>query len=327
MIPPFTLSLFIYCAPVLIFMVYKIRRASRAAAHAEHDALPFNPSPEAASFALLRRFTAPQRVYLMQQLKLAAGLYGVFAWVFLFILSLPIFNVSPNADRWFVPSALVWFQFVHNATGSLHFLGTMILCGGFIAISPLRFGTEARFYRTRPLSIGFLFWSRVLPLLIALLLAAMTGIVLAIALLVAVKGPVWHNLPAVIPRVLGPDDADLAQEYFTLLATSVPRIFLSLLTSISLVFTGLLAVFSVPLFRLKSGNALPASSVLILMLFLVFSIGELGLLDFVAHRLPSVLFVYTRFGPPPPYIFALVPIALSVVFITLARLFVDHLEV
>ena len=327
MIPPFTLSLFIYFAPLLIFMVYKIRRASRAAAHAEHDALPFNPSPEAASFALLRRFTAPQRVYLMQQLKLAAGLYGVFAWVFLFILSLPIFNVSANANKWFVPSALVWLQFLRSATNSLHFLGTMILLCGFVAISQLRFGTEARFYRTRPLSIGFLFWSRVLPLLIALLLAAMTGIVLAIALLVAVKGPVWHNLPAVIPRVLGADDAEVAQEYSLLLATSAPRIFLSLLTSFSLVFTGLLAVFSFPLFRLKSGNALPSASVPLLMLLFVFPISLLGLLNFGTHRLPSALFVYTQLGPPPPYIFALVPIALSVVFITLARLFVNHLEV
>ena len=327
MIAPITVSLLVFFTPMMIFIGYRIRQASRVAAHAERGTLPFDPKPESVPIALLRRFTLSRRVYLRQQLKIAFVLYVVLAWTFLFILSLPIFNVSANANKWFVPSALIWLQFLRSATSLLQFLGTMILLCGFVAISPLRFGTEARFYRTRPLSIGFLFWSRVLPILIALLLAAMTGIVLAFALLVAVKGPVWHNLPAVIPRVLGADDAEIAQEYSLLLATSAPRIFLSLLTSFSLVFTGLLAVFSLPLFRLKSGNALPSASVPLLMLLFVFPISLLGLLNFGTHRLPSALFVYTRLGPPPHYIFALVPIALSTVFITLSRFFVNHLEV
>lgn len=326
MIAPITVCLLVFSAPMMIFGVYKIRQASRAITQAERDALPFDPKPEPTPFVLLHRFTVPQRVYLMQQLKLAAALSAFFAWLFLFILSLPIFNTPPNASKWFDLSAFVWLQFLRNATSSLQFLAALIFLCGFVAITPLRIGAEARFYRTRPLSVRFLFWSRVLPLLAALLLAAMTGIVLAFALLVAVKGQVWHNLPAVIPRVLGPDDADLAQEYSSLLVTSAPRIFLSILTTLSLVFTGLLAVLSLPL-RLKLGNAATGLSAPLLMLFCALPIFLIGLFDFGAQHLPSALFVYNRFGPPPPYLFALVPITLSIVFMALARLFVNQLEV
>jgi hypothetical protein len=190
--------------------------------------------------AFFSDLTFTQRLYLNQQIKMAAIISVFGAWVFTFILTIPIF-APLHGEKWFNKSALIWFEFLRNSASSLQFLSMALFSCVFLAIVPLRFGAEARFYRTRPLTIGFLFWSRVLLIVFALILTTSVGIAVAIGILWVVKGPVWQNLPSLIPRTLGPDDADIAQEYSRLLLTSAPRMLLSLLTTVILFFAACLA--------------------------------------------------------------------------------------
>ena len=200
----------------------------------------------------------------------------------------------------------------------------MVLFSAIAVIMPMRFGPEARFYRTRPIPISFIFWTKVLSVFTAMIAGAATGIALTFAILVALKGPIWHNLPATIPRLLGPDDADVAQLYANLLLTSAPSIFLSVLTSIALFFSATLFLASAPVLRLKNA-ALP-------MLMIPALLVPLGIAIFSNNfgtgtpQFLRTLYIYLNLGPPPPLANALIPIALTVVFITCARLFANHQE-
>jgi hypothetical protein len=49
--------------------------------------------------------------------------------------------------------------------------------------------------------------------------------------------------------------------------------------------------------------------------------------DVIGVHLPLWLFVYLELGPPPPYAFALIPVALSAGLLLLARYFVGISEV
>jgi hypothetical protein len=50
-------------------------------------------------------------------------------------------------------------------------------------------------------------------------------------------------------------------------------------------------------------------------------------LDLNGMPLPPWLFVYSELGPPPPYEYALVPVALSASLLLLARYFIGKTEV
>jgi hypothetical protein len=320
MIGSVLLSFLVFLSPLVAMAFYKICKLQRETTKAEQNPRPFESAPQPNPLALLSNLTFTQRLYLKQQIKTAATIFVFGAWVFTFILAIPIF-IAPHGEKWFNKSALIWFEFLRNSSSSLQFLSMAL----FLAIVPLRFGAEARFYRTRPLTIGFLFWSRVLLIVLALILAAGVGIAVATGLLCVIKGPVWQNLPALIPRTLGPDDADIAEEYAGLLVTSAPRMLLSLLTTMILFFTALLALVTAPVIRLRQSSS-PFVPVRILLYASPLLIA-LPMLRLVSFHLPAILFVYVSFGPPPPYRFALLPIFLSVAFIFLARLFANRIEV
>jgi len=324
MISHLALSMLIFMFPLVAAAVWKIVSIQRAAAKAERDSLPFISTPQP-NPALLRSLPSARRVFLMQHIKVAGWVYAMMAWTIAFILTLPLFTpANVNSAKWFNHPAYLWYNFVTRATDSTQFLSTMVLFSAIAVITPMRFGPEARFYRTRPIPISFVFWTKVLSVFTALIAGAATGIALAFAILIALKGPVWHNLPATIPRLLGPDDADVAQLYASLLITSAPSIFLSVLTSIALFFSATLFLASAPVLRLKNA-ALP-------MLMIPALLVPLGIAIFSNNfgtgtpQFLRTLYIYLNLGPPPPLANALIPIALTVVFITCARLFANHQE-
>ena len=326
MIGSFTISFLIFLTPVFFTAAWKIRDHKRAAAKAELEALPFDPAPPAAPSVFLRHFTQQQRVFLTQQLKIAAMYYALACWLLLFILSLPLFHALPHESKWFNHSAFLWYNFVNFLPHSTQSLFMIMMPAVITMITPLRVGSEARFYRSRPLTIRFIFWSKLLPIFLGIFGGIATGMALAFALILAFKGPIWHNLPAAIPRVLGPDDAELPQLYRDFLATSVPSLLLSMLTTLLLFFTAMFAAATIPARRIKAATVVPLAG------GIFFGVGVLSFFPILlnhgnAFHWYRTLFLYTSLGPPPPRLFALVPITLSIVFIAIARIFVTRLEV
>ncbi len=326
MIAHLSLSFLTFMLPIVAAAVWKIRSILRAAAKAEQDALPFVPTPQPEA-ALLRGLPSARRIFLLQHLKVAGSLYAVMAWTIAFIFTLPLFTVaSANSDKWFNHSAYLWYSFIVGASHSTQFFFTMVLFSGIAVIMPMRFGPEARFYRTRPIPVSFVFWTKVLSVLTAMIAGAATGIALAFAILVALHGPIWHNLPATIPRLLGPDDSDVAQLYAGLLVTSAHSIFLSILTTITLFFSLVVFLGSAPVLRLRSNAALP-----LLMIPAAFVPLAIVIISFSSNGGTSyffrTLYIYLSLGPPPPLIYALVPIALAAICITGARLFTNHQDI
>jgi len=327
MIGSFTISFLIFLTPVFFTAAWKIRDHKRAAAKAELEALPFDPAPPAAPSVFLRHFTQQQRVFLTQQLKIAAMYYALACWLLLFILSLPLFHALPHESKWFNHSAFLWYNFVNFLPHSTQSLFMIMMPAVITMITPLRVGPEARFYRSRPLTIRFIFWSKLLPVFLGILGGVTTGMALVFVLMLAFKGPIWHNLPIAIPRTLGPDDAELPQLYRNFLATSVPSLLLSILTTLSLFFTAMLALATIPVKRIKAIAVIPLVAVVV-----VLGVGVLPILSLFSnngHTLSwfRTLFIYSSLGPPPPRLFALVPIALSILLIAIARIFVTRLEV
>ncbi len=317
----------LFFTPILLFGYVKIREARRLTEEAERCALPFGPGAAVAAHGWMGHLDGPQRAYAGQQVKLAVSLYGLLSWTYFFILSLPIFHLGLGRTKWFDGAALTWFMFLSNAGKTVSFLGMMLVFCGFVAVAPLRTEAAGRFYRTRAMSIGFLYWSRMLPMLAALVAAVVTGVALAFVLLLAVRGPVWQHLPATIPRVLGPEDGDVAGMYLRLLSTSAPRVFLSMLTSIVLVFTTFVMLFSLPVGQGSSRGALPGVLAPIFLLGVFAPLIAFSVIDTGGMRWPGDLFFYLNLGPPPPYALALVPVVLSAGLLLLARVFVKHLEV
>lgn len=327
MIIRFITALVLFLAPWLLIAFWKIHQINRELSTEEGQSRSFVPRAAPVGLAFLKLSGILERRYLQQQLKSGAYLLAFGSWFFTFIFALPVI-VPAHAEKWFNKSTLLWFEFLRNGSNCTQFISMALFGCVFLAVAPLRFQADARFYRTRPIRISFLFWSRVLCILMPLLLAAAMGMAIATLLLLALHGPVWQHLPVHIPRVLDADDGDIAQEYRELLLTSAPRVFLSVLTTIALFFTGLLALAMIPFLRERAVGSSPTAitppKVLFVMAFvpLIVAFAHLG-----SFHLPAVLFIYTNFGPPPPYLFALVPVALSLSFLVVARIFYKRLEI
>jgi hypothetical protein len=323
----FVAAIGLMLGPIIVFGIHKLRRYARGAQQAERDALPYDPKPQAQPGVLLHRFSPPQQKYLRLILGSACYLFPALGWLTFGILSLPIFDPRFH-NTWNDPLAFLWFRMVLGATT---FVGTSCFIFGMVTatlvMSGLRFGTTAQFFRTRPLGIGFLFWTNLLVSLGTLLAAIFTGIGASLLLLVATHGPIWRHLPPVFPGVVTAHD-DRPELYASLLATSPPHIFLSIATTTALIlglFSVLLAFpYSLRGKRSSLPNTFPALAVAFGMC------GWLALrlvVDVIGVHLPSWLFLYSELGPPPPYAFTLIPAALSAGLLLLARYFVGKSEV
>ena len=321
------LSIAILLGPIVLWGVYKLSKMHRAALEAERDALPFAPKPEPAQNTFLGRIPLPERTLLREQLRNASILYFVLSWLFVNFFSIPLWPPTPwKHGAWTDPSAYAWFQYLRTASGSSQFCMAFCLGSALMVITPLKQAQKAQFYRTRPVGLGFQFWSHVLSTLSVLLASAVTGMAISLALLSAAKGPVWQHLPAAFPGIVtGPDD-ERPQMYQALLSTSAPRLFLSIVTTITLVFSAALALSTVPVIRRGSKSGAAAR-------FLTLEVALFGLLAFnlidtlnVAHW-PQQLNFYTHLGAPPAHVFIAVAILLSAGLLLLARYFIGRAEV
>ncbi len=314
--------------PIVIFGIYKLRRYTSGIRQAERDARPYNPRPEPKPGLLLRQFSAPEQKYLRQLLGPASYIFLCLSWFWFGIFVFPTLNIVFTHNTWNNPRAFLWFRILLQSTSlvgtSCIFLG---LAAASLVIPPLRFGTAAQFFRTRPLGIGFLFWTILMVALGTELASIFTGTGAAFLLLAAIHGPIWLHLPPAFPGVLTPNDGRPAL-YAALLATSPPRIFLSICTTTALSLSLFAFLMAIPsLWRggqSSRPNVLPVLAMgSAIAAWLVFNLARI----FVDVRLPPWLFVYLELGPPPPYAFALIPVVLSAGMLLLARYFVGKSEV
>jgi len=317
-------------SPFLILLVGTILRGRRQTAAARGDVTPFAATPYVLESPLSfpRGYPAHERLYLKEQLKVALAMYGFTAWIVAGLLSSFALDASsPYAMLWNDPAARVWYSLlsITGIAGIVFLIFPIIFAVG--SILPLRLGVIARFYLTRPISRGLIFWARIVPGIAALVAGIFTGVCVTLGLVWAFKGAVWQHLPLAVPHMSGPD-CDCVSLYTNMLVTSAPRLFLSMLTTAALLYSGAIALLVAPLNR-KAGSGVPVS--FFLLFGGIFVVAVLRLFQIVSHGkfslVPRQLFVYTDLGPPPPYAYALVPVALTIGLLLLSRSFVNRLEV
>lgn len=154
-------------------------------------------------FRMLPGLTAPQRAYLAEQLKPVRSLFfcGTYA-----VSLLAVQGLLPDQINRYVleqpPALRVWYSFLSSWTTAGAILGLLALGAAVIGWTGLgRAGGSM--YRTRPVSLSFLFWARLIPGTINLVLSLAAGLGLSFALLLVFYGPVWRHLnddagPAVV---------------------------------------------------------------------------------------------------------------------------------
>lgn len=323
----FLLNIAVLLGPIVLWGVYKVRRMHRAAVDSERDALPFAPQPEPAPNRFLGRVPLPERTLLSEQLTNASVLYFVLSWLFLNFFAISLWPPAAGKhSAWTDPSAYAWLQYLQTACRSCQFCMALSLGAAMMVITPLKQAQKAQFYRTRPVGVGFQFWSRLLCALSVLLASAATGMAISFALLSAVEGPVWQHLPAAFPGIVtGPGD-ERPQLYQALLFTSAPRLFLSIVTTLTLFFSATLALFAFPVIHRDSRSGTAAR--LFTLLVALFGIMAFNLFDTlnIAHW-PGQLNFYTRLGAPPAHVSVAVAILVSVGLLFLARFFIGRAEV
>ena len=317
-------------SPLLIMAVWALLRGRRQMASARCDATSFATTPYVVEtpLSILRSCPVQERLYLRDQLKVALAMYGFMSWIVAGLLSAFALTASaPYAMLWSDPSVRVWYSLlsITDIIGIAFLIFPVIFAVGFIL--PLRVGVIARFYLTRPISMRVLFWSRVVFGMAALVGGIFTGVCVTLGLVWAFKGAVWQHLPSAVPGKLGPDCGCVSM-YTNMLVTSAPRLFLSMLTTAALFYSTSVALLAAPVNR-KIASGAPVS-----FFFLfggMFAVLALRFFQIASHRqfslVPRQLFVYADFGPPPPYSYALVPVALTIGLLLLSRGFVNRLEV
>jgi hypothetical protein len=312
--------------PMLAVVVWG-RRAMRRQAEAELRAEPLQPmTPEREGGMLLRHLSGPERVYVRTQLTFIPYAFLLALWVMLFQLTLPMVVASPHAQLWTDAGVMRWYSFVELLSAAPQVQTLTGFGAAVVAVMALRTRGPGTYYRTRPLAIGFLFWSRVLPSLAAFAAALGMAVVLALGLFALLNGPVWRHLPEAIPRVLGPDDSDMVATYAAIQASSVWEMLLSLLLGAVLFCAAAMTLLSMP-WGGGAGSPVPrgpmfSALLLILVVPLVNLVGA-----FTGTHLPRWLFVYSRPGPPPPLIDALVPVGLTIALLLLASRLIRRVEI
>jgi hypothetical protein len=325
----FFLSACLLVGPIVVLAIYKLRRYARGIQQAERDTLDYDPKAEPRPGILLRRFSAPEQKYLRQLLRTTGYVFPLMIWLTFGILLVPASDIALfTHNSWNNPWVFLWFRMVLGATT---FVGTSCYIFGMVTanliMSPLRFGAPARFFRTRPLGIGFLFWTNLTVALGSELTAILTGAGAAVLLLAAIHGPIWLHLPSSFPGVITPDGGK-QELYASLLATSAPRVLISICTTITLslsIFAVLLAVpYNWPGTQSSRPNVFPVLAMCAgICAYSGFTLARI----FGAVRLPAWLFMYSELGPPPPYAYALVPVAVSACLLFLSRYFIGKSEV
>ena len=303
-------------APLVPLLFYGRWKAKRKAAALQRDGeKPFAPKPTSAPGRFLSHFAEPERAYLGQQFHLARSCYFVGAWIYLVGLSGSLLpqSVSLYSSQLSLAQR-VWYSYLNLTTAGMFPVGISFVAAaiaGLIWRNPAQGG----FYRTRPLSRPLLFWGRIGAGVSALLACIVTGIAVSFLLLRLFYGPVWRHLFDQVNPGMTPEQA---RHLFLVSRTSAPRLFLSLATTTMLTFAFFVALLTEPL---RPGDKHPIGKALL------WVAGGLIVAIILAPNLARELFLYGRPGPPPPWIFAAIPIALSAALLFLAEKFMEHLEV
>lgn len=193
------------CSPLVPLIVYgRIKRkrqlaAQQLAAGEPGDDYPsLSAAPEPAMGALFQRFSVPERTWLREQWTLARFGFIASAWIFLLLLIIPLFPqyVRASYPRYPFPVAL----YVKYQTGFLlaTLFATMIaLFATIMTVVSWQGGPAGIFWRTRPLSLRFLFWSRSMMALAALEAGLLTAFFLNFVYGWLIYRHLWAHLPVV----------------------------------------------------------------------------------------------------------------------------------
>jgi hypothetical protein len=233
------------------------------------------------------------------------------------------------------PLALrVWYSYLFHISNGAATYGIFAFGAAGLAVGELGPASAVgRFLRTRPLSRSFLFWIRIGSMLSTFIFSLVLAAGASFILLLMLYGPVWKHLDngtqptaALIANARsqpGPAVDDIlessrsgAGHFAWALQTSIPRLFLSILTTQSFFFNLVILLAMLPI-RRKKITFVALSVYVFFMLYIIFIVVGFG----VSPNLARICFLYVRPGPPPPYIFALVPVMGSAALLGLASNF------
>jgi hypothetical protein len=329
--------------PPILFGVWFVIREKRKAAALEAAASCFSPQdPASASLRskagafFFRCFDASQRAYLHRQnLVLACG--PLLTWIFFVYFSSGLMSQYVSAYAAQQPLALrVWYSYLFHISNGAPTYGIFAFCVAGLAVGELVPAPAiGRFLRTRPLSRSFLFWIRIGSVLSTFIFSLVLASGASFVLLLMLYGPVWKHLDnGTQPTAVlianarsqpGPSTDDILESsrsgagHLTwALQTSIPRLFLSIITTQSFFFNLVILLAMLPVRSPRKKITLAAVSLYaFFMLYIFYIVVGSG----VSPDLTRICFLYVRPGPPPPYIFALVPVMGSVVLLGLASNF------
>jgi hypothetical protein len=310
---------------VVIIVVVLLQRKAAAETGRSHGIQPsYAPVDFPPAGFLLRRFSTPERAFLLQLRSALLLIGGTVAYVFVILMCAGLF--PRFIAKFGLPGGgqlSIWHSYLFGITlfAGLYTILAVIL--GFIARGGIG-GARAVFLRTRPISRRLIFWGRIAPGVAALLTAFALAVGLSLLMLVVCYGPVFNHLsdPASQLRVAS-FDHDATVDLAHTLQTSACRLFLSTATTLLLDFSFVVASCSLPM-----GDARPRSVVAgALILLGILSQTFLTLFREDAPKAARFFFLYSNLGPPPPYVYAAVPIVVSIALLVLASFFDECLEI
>ncbi len=323
-------------APFLLLMIYgriKLKRQlakTNAEGYAE-PAFASEPSPAprgltALGSRLFPNFNAAQQAYLQFHLNQVRTFFlcGVYA-----VTCVATGGLFPNDSNTFGSDhqspLYVWLNFLQGWSLDSIFLSIVAIGAAFVLSTLFAQGEGSRFYRTRPLSLSFLFWSRTTIATFTLCASLIAGFALSFLLLIMTHGLVWRPLTKTIGLtfVHGAMQINLGARpgaVFRGLMSSPFRLALCSILGAIVVYALSLMFFLLPVIRLKTKIAIGFG----VLLFGVMMVQVL--IRSSLHHFARLLFLYPSLGPPPPYIFAVVPLAFIAAFLYLARISYTYLE-
>jgi len=349
-----TLAIAVLPLPVLIVIgSFKLRRKKRQRdLDAEKPEPPFEPAPTpeppAPVNTLLARFPVPQRVYLRDQFPTIRAAFLFNLYLFLVLLCCGL--LPQFVDQYGVGQPLpqrVWYSYLKHLTQENFFFVLIACVSAVIVVWPLM-SPMARFERTRPIPHAFLFWSRVIPVATALLGAFATAAASSFLLLLALHGPVWKHLDEAGPRAVlqrEPSDCDCDLPYVdenilkVLSPWELQRLqaqhavkarqtspMLALLSAATWILLSLSSVTALIAPVADQSPRVKAFSVAVTWLMLMWNFITVIVGDRLTPHWGRQFFLYTQPGPPPPLVFALVPILSSIALLYLAEFFASRLD-
>lgn len=321
-------ELFFPLVPLIIYARMRVTKKRLKAAADELAGIdpnpPFSPKPEPPLNLLTCRFSEPQRAYLRQQLTIAKGAGSVYLWAFSVFCTAGLLPGFVQRFGAAVPfPQRVWYSYLFGVSFFGNFFGVMVVLAGLVASIGLSVPSASNtFIRTRPVSMRFMFYARIIPALLTVLATLLAGMVVSFSLLLVFYGPVWlHLLDTPAPHI-----PSQAMYLYALTQASVTALFLSLLTTTTLIFSAAIAFAFQPL-RVSTKRIGGAISVPLMLLFSIVGLNAYKTLGgaFFDHY-ARILFIDFRIGTPPPYSYAIIPILLSAALLFIAQFWASRIE-